>query len=323
MRYKKIIITLLILSAVGFGILKLSRQESPNKDEVVSEIKPFFGLIANTFSATGSVLPRNRLEMKPPVNGRVDEILVKEGDRVEVGTILGWMSSTERAALLDAARGQGEETLSYWKDVYKPIALISPIAGEVIVSKTQPGQTVTTNDAVVVLSDQLIVRAQVDETDIGKVKVDQNVFISLGAYPDTKISAKVNQIYYESTTVNNVTMYEVDLMPDEIPEILRSGMNTTIDFVVENKKDILLLPNDTILKDKEESYVLLKSDDSGNPTKRFIKIGVADDNNTEIISGITLDDVIISKAKKYSLPKTNTLSNPFMPSRNPSRKGAK
>jgi membrane fusion protein, macrolide-specific efflux system len=323
MRYKIIIVIILILAAIGFTVFKLSVPRNSSQDEAGSVIKPILGSISSTFSSTGSVLPKNRLEIKPPVNGRIDEILVKEGEKVKVGTILGWMSSTERAALLDAARGQDKKTLDYWQEVYKPIALISPISGEVIVATTQPGQTVTASDAVIVLSDQLIVRAQVDETDISKVKLNQNVLITLDAYPEVKIEGKVNHIYYESKTVNNVTVYEVDLLPEEVPEMLRSGMNATVSFVVENKENILLVANEAILKEKDGDYCLLKSNVSDIPSKILIKTGISDEKNTEILSGLTVEDNIILKAKKYSLPKSNLQNNPFMPSRSRTRQGTK
>ena len=102
---------------------------------------------------------------------------------VKTGQTLALMSSTERAALLDAAQTQGPEAIKYWEDVYKPTPLLSPIDGEVIVSKDYPGQTITASDVIVVLSDHLIVQAQVDETDIGKIKLGQEVTLSLDAYP--------------------------------------------------------------------------------------------------------------------------------------------
>jgi len=58
------------------------------------------------------------------------------------------MSSTERAALIDAAQSRDEETLKYWQEVYKQTPILSPIAGEVIVRSVEPGQTVTTSDSV-------------------------------------------------------------------------------------------------------------------------------------------------------------------------------
>ena len=88
----------------------------------------------------------------------------------------------------------------------------------------------------VVLSDHLIVRAQVDETDIGKITPDMKAIITLDAYPDTKIKASVEHIYYESKTVNNVTIYEVDLIPEEVPAFFRSGMNATVDFIEQEQR---------------------------------------------------------------------------------------
>ena len=139
----------------------------------MKEVNPATGGIQTIITATATVQPQNRLEIKPPINGRIDKILVEEGEKVKIGQTLAWMSSTERAALLDAARARGPDEMKYWEDVYKPTPLIAPIDGDVIVSKDEPGQTVTSSDVVVVLSDQLIVQAHVDETDIGKIKVGQ------------------------------------------------------------------------------------------------------------------------------------------------------
>jgi macrolide-specific efflux system membrane fusion protein len=247
------------------------------------------------------------------VNGRIESVLVKEGQQVKVGQTLAWMSSTERAALLDAARGQGEEKLKYWQETYKPIALLAPIDSEVIVATTQPGQTVTTVDAVIVLSDTLIGRAQVDETDIRKIKLGQKAQIILDAYPDTKINAVVEHMYYESQTVNNVTIYEVDLVPESIPDFFRSGMNTTINFIESSKDNILLVPAEAVYKDKEESFVLIKKEGQAELIQQPVKLGITDDKFIEIISGVNEKDILVLKNKKFVLPKSDTGSSPFTP----------
>ncbi len=303
-----------VLVVAGLFFVKLKNKKPDG--EITKEITPSIGTIQQIISTTGTVLPENRLEIKPPVNGRIDEILVREGEKVKAGQILAWMSSTERAALLDAARGQGEDTLKYWQDAYKPISLVSPIDGEVIVATTQPGQTVTASDAVVVLSDHLIVRAQVDETDIGKVKLGLHANITLDAYPDTKIKAKVEHIYYESKLVNNVTIYDVDLIPEDVPQFFRSGMNTNIDFITQSKEDILLIPLEAVHKEKDESFVYVKQgNNSKEPVKVRVKLGISDDKNTEVISGVSEKDTVIITGKKYALPKSDSGSNPFFPAR--------
>ncbi len=311
-KFKIIFVVVVILLIAGFAINGLLKREPAA--EITQEITPFVGSVRNLISSTGTVLPKNRLEIKPPVNGRIESVLVREGNKVKAGQILAQMSSTERAALLDAARGQGEETLKYWEETYKPIPLQAPIAGEVIVATTQPGQTVTTADAVMVLSDHLIIRAQVDEVDIGKITLDNKAIITLDAYPDIKINASVEHIYYESQTVNNVTIYEIDLVCDEVPPFFRSGMNATVDFITQSKENALLIPGEAVGGEKEGSYVLIKQA-NGAQVKTAVKLGISDDKNVEVLSGVSEGDKIIVKSKKYTLPKSATGTNPFLPNR--------
>ncbi len=312
-KLKLFFILLVIFAVAGFAVTRLKLKKS--SDEIAKEITPSIGTIRIIISCTGTVLPKNRLEVKPPVNGRIEKILVQEGDKVKTGQILAWMSSTERAALLDAARGKGEETLQYWEGVYKPIPLPAPIDAEVIVATTQPGQTVTTADAVVVLSDHLIVRAQVDETDIGKISNNMEAIITLDAYPDIKIQARVEHIYYESQTVNNVTIYPVDLIPQEVPPFFRSGMNASVDFITQDKKNILVIPAAAVYKENGNNYVLVNRTNGKEPQKVRVELGITDDKNIEVISGVTEKDRILEKSKKYVLPKSSTTGNPFMPRR--------
>ncbi len=313
-KWKVFLIVIIVLGAGVYFMLRPKQDAAQNEE--AKQVKPVVGTIETYISTTGSVLPQNRLEIKPTVNGRIDKILVKEGDNVKTGQTLGWMSSTERAALLDAAKGKDEATLKYWEDAYKAIPLLAPIDGEVIVSTIQPGQTVTTADAIFVLSDRLIVRAQVDETDIGKIKLGQAAVLSLDAYPDAKIMSTVGHIYYESETVNNVTIYKADMIPAEVPDYFRSGMNANVDFIDQKKENVLTLPLDAVRSDNEGSYVLL-SQGPGKPlARRAVTTGLADEKNVEIISGVTADDTVEIRSKKFVLPaSSSTGTNPFMPQR--------
>ena len=313
---KKWKVFLVIIIVIGIAAFFFIRSKAGSSSKVESkEIKATIGTIENFVTTTGTVLPQNRLELKPPVSGRVEQILVKEGEMVKTGQTLAWMSSTERAAVLDAARDKGDAELKYWQDAYKPIPLLAPIDGEVIVATVQPGQTLTTADDVLVLSDRLIIRAQVDETDIGKVKLQQAAVVNLDAYPDTKVNSTVEHIYYESKTVNNVTIYDVDLLPDKIPDFFRSGMNANIDFMVQKKDNALLVPVEAVHKDKNGSYVLLAQGPGKEPMRQAVTTGISDDKNTEIVSGVTADDWIEVASLKYTLPSANQGSNPFMPNR--------
>lgn len=302
----------LCLLIAGCVVMKIKKEKSSVSK--MTEITPTLGSMQVLISSTGTVYPKNRLEIKPPVNGRVESVLVKEGDIVKVGEVLAWMSSTERAALLDAASEQGEEKLAYWQKAYKPIPLKAPIKGEVIVSTIQAGQTVTTADAVLVLSDELIVQAQVDETDIGKIKIGQQAIVTLDAYPQQEIKAEVHHIYYESQTVNNVIVYKIDLLLGEAPTFFRSGMSASINFIIEDKQNVLMIPVDALQQERKENYVLVKQKESRSAIKRFVVVGITQEEYCEIISGITQDDVLLMNSE-FVLPvdQQQANQNPFMP----------
>ncbi|MDO9464642.1 MAG: efflux RND transporter periplasmic adaptor subunit [bacterium] len=313
-KWKVYSILLIVLLIIGIVAIRTNRGKV--SQEIVKVITPVYGNIQNFISTTGTVQPQNRLELKPTISGRIESILVKEGEKVKIGQTLAWMSSTERAALLDAARAQDEKSMKYWQDAYKPTPLVAPIDGEVIVRAVEPGQTVTSSDAVIVLSDRLIVNAQVDETDIGKVKPGQTAIISLDAYPQVKVDAKVDHISYESKVVNNVTIYEVEIVPQRVPDVFRSGMSANVNIVETNKDNILIIPLEALNRDKKGSFVLLSQSKDEKSLKREVQPGISDEQNIEIISGLMPEDKIIIKTQKYMPSKgTDGGSNPFMPSR--------
>ncbi len=310
-KWKHLVYVLIILLIAGLVTIKAVCRKP---QEIIETIKPAYGSIQTSISTTGTVQPQNRLEIKPPISGRIDRILVKEGEKVKVGQALALMSSTERAALLDAAHPKGEEVVRYWREVYKPTPLIAPIDGEVIVRAVEPGQTVVSTDAVVVLSDRLIVKAQVDETDIGRVKVGQAAVISLDAYPYIKIKGIVDHISYESTVVNNVTIYEVDVLPEKVPDVFRSGMSANVVITEKSKDDILLIPLNAIVQDKDGNFVMLSRGKGKKAVKHKVEVGISDWQNVEVVSGLGPEDKIIVKTQRY-LPskKTEGGTNPFTP----------
>ena len=312
---KGILFFTVVVLLAGVFFIGSEAPKGKNSGEVAKEVRVSYGSIQKFISATGIVQPQNRLEMKAPIGGRVDQILVEEGQQVKAGDLMALMSSTDRAALLDAARSQGEKSVNYWEDVYKPAPIVAPIDGEVIVKSVQPGQTVTTSDAIVVLSDRLIVQAQVDETDIGKVKEGQKAVVSLDAYPDIAVDGTVKHIYYESKTVSNVTIYQVDILPEKVPAVFRSGMSANVRIVEEEKDHVLLAPLEAIQRSKTGNFVLVKTDPGKKPQKQPVTLGISDETNHEIVSGVNENDTLVIFSKKNVAAKpARSAGNPFLPS---------
>ena len=300
----------LVLVAV-FLLMRMFSSCSHSKDtlQVLRSVKVHQGDLEVKVTATGTVKPYNRVEIKPPIPGRVEEVLVQEGDTVKKGQVLAQMSSTERAALLDAARARGAETMKRWEEAYKMAPLLAPLDGTIIVRAVEPGQTVTTADPVVVLSDRLIVEALVDETDLALIALGQKTTIQLDAYPKEIFLGKVDHIMYESKLTNNVNVYAVDILPEAIPPAFRSGMTANVTFIVKEKKGVLLVPSEAVVewpkkvsKPKGAQFAVYEKAFGGKLVPIAVRIGDSDGRVTEIAEGLKEGQEVQIVQKKQNDP---------------------
>lgn len=301
-------IAVFVIIAAGGGYYYWNQKKS--EKVTYKELPLKKGDIEVTILATGTVQPENRLDIKAPVAGRMEEVYVVEGQKVKKGQIIALMSSTERAAMLDAARAKGMDEYKSWSQLYLPTPIMAPISGTIILRSIEPGQTFTTTDAILTMSDRLTVKAQVDETDISQVKLKQAAQIVLDAYPDKKIKAEADQIAFDSKTVNSVTTYIVDVLPAETPEFMRSGMTANVTFFVESKKGILTVPSEALKVQNGQTVIMIKGSD-GQPQARDIQIGVSDGKYTEVVDGA--DDGEVALIPEVRLNRDKKGTNPFSP----------
>ncbi|MBY0415568.1 MAG: efflux RND transporter periplasmic adaptor subunit, partial [Bdellovibrionales bacterium] len=239
----------------------------------------------------GVIQPQNRLEVKSSISGRMEKILVKEGDVVQKHQVIAWMSSEDRAALIDAAYSQGPAMKKKWEEIYPATPIMSPISGTVIMKNFEEGQVFVWSDALFTVSDRLTVKAQVDETDIAKIEKGQVAMITLDAYQDQTIKAYVDKIAYDATTINNVTTYIVDVVPLTPPKFLRSGMTASVRFHLVTKENALVVPSFSIKLIGGKSVVTLVRD--GKKETREVQVGVTDGKKQEILKGLNAGDVIL------------------------------
>ena len=308
MKKNYIIIIVIILLAGAIGLYSYKKNQKPSIS--YSEYQVEKDDIAISILSTGTVKPKNRLEIKAPVPGRIDTVLIKEGSIVKKGQILAWMSSTERAAMLDAARAKGMEEYQKWSELYLATPVLAPITGTVILKNVEPGQTFTNADAIFTMSDTLTVQALVDETDISSIKINGHAVIILDAYPNSPIEAKVDKLAFDSTTTNNVTTYAIDVKPIDVPAFMRSGMTANVTFTVKSKKDILVIPSEAIKVVDGKSIVIVK--DQKASTETSISTGISDGKKTEVLNGLNENDIIL--IQDYSLGSSSDAStNPFSP----------
>jgi HlyD family secretion protein len=158
--------------------------------------------------------------------------------------------------------------------------ICSPIDGVVLTRNVDPGQIVASSlqaPVLFVIAEDLRrmeLRADVDEADVGKVKVGQQATFSVDAYPNRKFPAKIRDVRYGSEVVQGVVTYKAILSIDNSELLIRPGMTATAEIVVQQVKDALLVPNPALrfspaatqTGSKQPSF--LQSLLSGRPTFR-------------------------------------------------------
>jgi macrolide-specific efflux system membrane fusion protein len=300
-----IVAILVVLGCVGIWLALAWRAALP----VYDYLQVDRGEMKVDLLESGVVEPEHKLEITPPIGGRIDSILVANGTVVKQGQVLALMSSTDRAALIDAARAVGGKEYAFWEKVYKPAPLLAPLDGRIISTSVVPGEVVVPAQTVFTMSDHLTVQANVDETDLDHIWVNQKVDITFEGFPDARLTGYVHEIAQDSTTVNNVTTYLVTVFLDQTPKFVVSGLSTDLFFHISDRKKVLRVPTDVLTP---EGAVLAASAPGAKPELEMVKTGATDGTYTEIISGLKEGDWIARQ--RFALEKQSNSGFSFMPS---------
>ncbi len=288
-----------LLGAAFFGWNRFKKPVKTGRD-ARHVVEATLGTIEDTVEATGEIRPLNRVEIKPPIAGRIEKLLVEEGDRVKSGDLLAWMSSSDRAAILDAARAKGLQEVRKWEDTYKPTPIVAPLSGVIILKNVVVGQTVDASTILFAMSDKLIVIANVDETDIGRVQVDMPATITLDSYPEAPIQGKVFQILYEGKNVSNVITYGAKIEPVNAPPFFRSQMTANIRMIARKKENVILLPAAAVSTTASGTKQVFVPGEKGKPEANPVKTGLESGDSVEITEGLKAGDKVLIMSKRYT-----------------------
>jgi HlyD family secretion protein len=182
----------------------------------------------------------------------------------------------------------------------------SPIDGVVLDRKISTGQTVAATFQTPVLftlaSDLSMMQldVDVDEADVGLVKEGQTANFSVDAYPQRRFDARLISLRNSPKSANGVVTYQGVLSVDNKAMLLRPGLTATVDILVSDAKDALLVPNGALRftpSAKDVAVAALEPSRNGQlmgrvwvleankPIPRDLRIGRTDGHNTEVISG--------------------------------------
>jgi len=231
--------------------------------------------------------------------GRIEQLLIHEGSTVREGQTLAWMSSSDRVAILDAARSQGTKKFNRMKALYKPTPIISPLTGTVILKNVVAGQSAEPSTVLYAISDKLIVLAMVDEVDIARVKRGMEARITLDAYPKENIVGKVFDLLHEGQNVSNVITYGVKIMPVRDTSIFRSQMTTNVSLVVSRKEKAVLVPSNAVSVSPAGGKQVFVPGAKGEPLPHPVETGLDNGKQIEILSGLKPGDSVVIASKPY------------------------
>jgi len=147
-----------------------------------------------------------------------------------------------QVAQTEAALKAAEINLRYTK-------ILSPVEGTVVSRNVDVGQTVAasfqTPTLFTIAQDltKMQVDTNVDEADVGRVALGQDVEFSVDAYPDRVFHGAIAQVRIAPITVQNVVTYDVVIHVDNADLNLKPGMTANVSIIVASKSDVLKIPN--------------------------------------------------------------------------------
>ena len=213
----------------------------------------------------------------------------------------------------DARIAQAQEALTY-------TTITSPINGVVTRINAEVGELVVTgtmnNPGTVIMEvadlSQMLVVAQVDEADVGKLKVGQIATVHMDAFADREFAGVVDSIALaHDMTFSRTKYYRTEILLNDAGEKLHSGLTAHVDIKTRSHTDVLKLPTQAVLGREVDSLPLDVRENSAevDASKTFatvvyryadgkavvtpVKIGQSDLTHTIILSGITEQDKIV------------------------------
>ena len=217
--------------------------------------------------------------------------------------------------------------------------VVAPMTGVVLTKSIEIGESITSGvssfNAGTVLftvadTSKMIVKAGVNEVDIGKIHVDMPVRVTLDAYPKVLFKGKIDRIAPAVRVDEKVRVFDVEIRLDAQGRELRSGMTANIEVIGERKEKVLSVPVESVFKRDDQEIVYVKKTidpkvfaeeskkkskkgDEGKKDdkdawkqffdKRVVVTGLADNGRVEIVSGlkageqVALEDPTVTKDK--------------------------
>jgi len=290
------------------------------------------GDIVSIVSATGTLSPVNSVDVSSKITGRITEVRVNENDMVKADQIIIVLDDRQLKAQVAQARAKLENTTATYqrtkrlaeigalsqqqldadrtsyevsKAAYDDISsslddtiIRAPIDGMVVGKPIPAGQTVSPgiSNPMVLLTvadlGKMQIQALVDESDIGKIKLGQNVRFTVDSYPTKIFSGIVSIISNKANIQQNVVYYTVYIEVESPEGLLKPTMTARVSFNIGERKNVVVIPILAVKDNKGQRFVqVVGPDGQAQPVK--ITTGLASEDQIEVLNGLVAGDMIM------------------------------
>lgn len=326
-RWKVLLVLLLLIGGVALWYVR----SQANKEPELTFVTPIRQDIVESLDVSGTVDAKQKARLRFLAGGKITYVGAQEGSWVKRGQTLASIDQATLQKQLELqlnAYTRQRNSFENYQDSIKDVpltttqerakddtqlkledsvlsveqqalaiqntSLYAPFEGLLTVSPvTVAGVQVTSTEYFEIIQPtSLIFKAAVDEADIAQVTPDLPAVLILDAYPDKKITTKVQYIAYTSSESSTGTVFVVEFPLGDIPEsnLLRLGMNGNIAIELKRANNALTIPLDATKERDGKTYVMVQAPD-GSVKEREIVTGITTTTNLiEVISGLSESD---------------------------------
>jgi HlyD family secretion protein len=199
---------------------------------------------------------------------------------------------------------QDRANLKQLEEQYSYTTVESPIDGVVLSRDVEVGDAVSSilvlgSSATLIMTlgdiSEVYVKGKVDESDIGKVYLGQPARIKVESFKDKTFNGKVTKISPMGVEKDNVTTFEVRVSINNPGGELKAAMTANAEIILEEHKNVLQIPEGSILYDKDKKASVEVPDPKGKEgkSKVAVNIGISNGAKTELLSGLKEGDQVV------------------------------
>ncbi len=199
---------------------------------------------------------------------------------------------------------QAQAALERAEENLRNSTIVSPMDGLVLSRDIEVGDAVSSilvlgSQATLIMTlgdvSEVFVRGKVDEADIGQVYLQQPARITVESFPDKKFEGAVTKISPMGVEKDNVTTFEVRISLHNPGGELKANMSANAEIILEEKHDVLLIPESAVVYDKERNTSVEIPDPKADNGRRelAVKLGISNGVKTEVLEGLEENQQVI------------------------------